>query len=1296
MKNRTLLLLCFLIFVKISFAQVDLKVESHYLLNKNLLKAHVHKSGELWCLGIDSTSVYRMDSNGTVHDETQKIQDIIGDKITCLLCLSEGSVLLGTKTKSLWSYKNGQFKKFSTNEGIMTSCITSIVSKNNFFDGRQIFKIGTDEGYYTSEDGLTFKKINSSGIYTFYDYNFFKKNISGRIEYVTETLVASYSQYFNALPDSVKECNEIRYLNTYQYFGFVTDKGYYTGATYGIKSIIPNIHSYTLVKYEGVALIGTEEGLFVDPFNDKPYKSDLGDNYVVRQIHIDKGCLWLVTNKGLLRVINANCAYFNVDYSASRMLVNLADSSDVIFSPTDNSVFDQLLWDFGDGNNSQKTEPVYDFTKLGYQNVKLTASNGTCTDAINKSLLVINEPLLNDVEFSIKDLDFFSDNASSVNVVDFDNDGDLDIFLGKYSVNISSCIPELYSNDGHGNFTLHTSFSDINILSASVWGDIDNDRYQELIYANFNGIIVYNIQERVTDTIYRENAFYVNTIVTSDINNDGWLDLVITNTNSSNLILLNNGKGKFIQLNDSVFSKGENSNFAFCVDIDDDNDQDIMTLNKIRNHLYVNDGNGLFTEDLSNVICQSDDIGYSNKNVSMSWGDFNNDGKNDVVTANEESIRLFENKGNLEFNSYNKFFGNLAAQWYTNTNWFDVENDGDIDLMVLSERLEHFLYYNTVEHGFYRNAFLKGKYQGLYIQASVPADFNGDGLSDIVFVTNERSNKILINESPNINNYLKVAFFPFKSNYSAIGAKVYVYTNGGEKIQMKEVVGVSSIRSQMPNILNFGVGKVQSIDSIVVKWPSKQKTLLKNIDVNQLITVIEQPYFNDIDLCNGSTQVINMPENKSIIYKWYKDGNLIDTENNSSIVINSGGKYKLEVNQYGTIVSSNDFNVLLREKPEVLIEGSEYIEKCVGQKITLAASGSNDYVWYKNGRYINENNAKINIDSAGLYSVVGTNQWFCQDTSNIIQVIDLATPSFSLGEDKTVCGDEIVSLNAGSINNQYLWNDGSTDYTLNVSKEGKYWLRQTNSVGCSFTDTINIKYDLRMNLNIPTDTTVCGYLEITLPVGEGVEYYLNSYKHLGNKIYINYPGVNKIAIKNENCSIEKTTNVKINRLPYFSLGKDTTISYQKSLTLYAPKGFKSYLWNDGSELDYLFIDGKDYNIGYNNISLKVENNEGCTFEDQIDVLININTGIDGLDKGLIKIYPIPTSNFINLSIPASIIGYDKISYQIYSIDGKMISSEISFKCQNYQINVADLNPGVYFLILRIGDDIISNKFIIER
>jgi gliding motility-associated-like protein len=235
---------------------------------------------------------------------------------------------------------------------------------------------------------------------------------------------------------------------------------------------------------------------------------------------------------------------------------------------------------------------------------------------------------------------------------DYDNDGDLDIlFTG---VSGSNVITKVYRNNGNGTFT-DSGNSLTNLSSSSAaWGDYDNDGDLDILITGVIGSGQPNAGQR-TSIIYRnrgdetfENSAIPlhgvsnSAIAWGDYDNDGYLDIILTgydnNFDVATKIYHNNGNETFTDISTPI--PGVHHGSVAWGDYDNDGSLDLLitgqTLMGTRiSSIYRNTGSGTF-QDISAPLTGVD-------NSSAAWGDYDKDGKLDIIITGTDNINNFTN-----------------------------------------------------------------------------------------------------------------------------------------------------------------------------------------------------------------------------------------------------------------------------------------------------------------------------------------------------------------------------------------------------------------------------------------------------------------------------------------------------------------------------------------------------------------------------------------------------------------------------------------------------------------------------
>jgi len=407
--------------------------------------------------------------------------------------------------------------------------------------------------------------------------------------------------------------------------------------------------------------------------------------------------------------------------------------------------------------------------------------------------------------------------------IDYDNDGWIDIFMlcGRRLDGVpEGASNRLYHNNRDGTFTDVTEKAG---LKSAGWamgvcaGDYNNDGWEDLFvtYYGQNRLYRNNGDGTFTD-VSKESGISESLakawgVVAADINNDGRMDLYVTNDTVPNFLFANRGKGKFEEIGllagvgVNVFGKPRSGMGVDAADYDQDGRIDLFEANVDHEmySLYHNDGDEAFSD-----VANPTGIGGATRMMS-GWGlkffDYDNDGDLDLLLCNGhpddavdkrvEGVKFLEPL--LLFHNTGKSFENVSQQ------------SGPIFSKPLSGR-------------------------GLAL-----GDFDNDGSIDVLVTQNNAAPLLLRNNLGRQNHWLGVRLVGTKSNIDAIGAKI-TYQSGDLKRHQFKVGGGSYLSSHDPRMV-LGLGKRTKIDWLEVQWPqpSGRTERFTQLPVDRYVTIVE-------------------------------------------------------------------------------------------------------------------------------------------------------------------------------------------------------------------------------------------------------------------------------------------------------------------------------------------------------------------------------------------------------------------------------------------------------------------------
>jgi hypothetical protein len=417
---------------------------------------------------------------------------------------------------------------------------------------------------------------------------------------------------------------------------------------------------------------------------------------------------------------------------------------------------------------------------------------------------------------------------------DYDNDGDLDMFLLNHNIKKIDNMElaryknetdqlasnKLYQNNG-GHFTdvsktagivqnpltfgLGIAVADIN---KDGWPDIyvTNDYNEpDYIYINTHDG---KFAERSKDMLRHLSHFSMGVDI-ADFNNDALPDIL-----TLDMLPEDNHRQKSLQLQENYES------FALM-------QSQGLYKQYMRNMLQLNNGNGTFSE-----IGQL--AGLSN--TDWSWcpliADLDNDGYKDIFITNGY-LRDYTNKDFLRYWGDYKIKKAMAAEPFLLMNLVTA---------MPSTAVPDYVFRNNHDLTFSNKQLEWGLNQQNISSSAVYADLDNDGDLDLVVNNINQPASIYQNTASETNHtsYLAIKIKGTGKNTNAVGAKVTVYTNG--TTQYQEVNPNKGYLSCVSTTLNFGLGEQKNIDSVRIIWPDQsQNQMLKNVKINQLLIVTYKP-----------------------------------------------------------------------------------------------------------------------------------------------------------------------------------------------------------------------------------------------------------------------------------------------------------------------------------------------------------------------------------------------------------------------------------------------------------------------
>ena len=434
---------------------------------------------------------------------------------------------------------------------------------------------------------------------------------------------------------------------------------------------------------------------------------------------------------------------------------------------------------------------------------------------------------------------------------DYDNDGDPDLYVTAFGPD------RLFRNNGDGTFTDAAPWAGVDdgrFGASAAFLDYDHDGALDLYVTHyvtfdpekipskedpnspctFRGLTVMcgphglpgaddalyhnNGDGTFTDVaraagLWAEGEYYGLGVTTTDVNGDGWTDILVANDSTPNQLFMNRGDGSFTDealMAGFAYSNDGRAQAGMGIDtgdIDGDGDMDVFITNFSHDYstLRLNDGKG-FLEDISIRV------GLAQPTMlTLGWGtvmfDMENDGDLDLFLANGHVYPEVEKADiGTRYRQRNQFFenrGNLAFKEIIPSPGGETGDD----------------------------RFREDLHRG-----TVPGDLDGDGDVDLVVTVLDGRPELLINES-RPGSWLQVRLVGRASVRDGVGARVTVTAQGRRWVAERRGGG-SYLSAPDPRLL-FGLGSAARVDSLEVQWPSGSHQVVPSPPMNQVVTVLE-------------------------------------------------------------------------------------------------------------------------------------------------------------------------------------------------------------------------------------------------------------------------------------------------------------------------------------------------------------------------------------------------------------------------------------------------------------------------
>ncbi|WP_299555310.1 VCBS repeat-containing protein [Seonamhaeicola sp.] len=424
------------------------------------------------------------------------------------------------------------------------------------------------------------------------------------------------------------------------------------------------------------------------------------------------------------------------------------------------------------------------------------------------------------------------DSSSSIQATffDYDNDGLLDVFVVNYPL-----LPISMGNEFYHRKVTENEYSE----SAHLFRNNGNGTFSD-----------------VTEQANVKNFGLTLGVIASDLNNDGWKDLYVSNDfNVPDYLYLNNADGTFKEIIKEATN--QTSQFGMGVDASDFNNDgflDILQMDMTSDshfrsktnmasmsqhafeqavdlgfhyqymHNMLQFNNGVFdTKPVFSNVSRLAGVAATDWSWAGLFCDLNNDGFEDIYITNGIKRDVNNNDANEKLKSQS-FFGKVLK--------YNPE-------IFPSSPLENSLFINNGDLTFrYGNEDWRLENKG-FSNGAAYADLDNDGDLDLVVNNIDEEAYLIENKcsdrATGNNNYLKIKLIGSKSNPFGIGSKVVL--SNGNSLQVKELTLSRGFQSSVEPLLHYGLGKKDTVDELKITWPDGSSQVLNSVKGNRTFTL---------------------------------------------------------------------------------------------------------------------------------------------------------------------------------------------------------------------------------------------------------------------------------------------------------------------------------------------------------------------------------------------------------------------------------------------------------------------------
>ncbi len=822
-------------------------------------------------------------------------------------------------------------------------------------------------------------------------------------------------------------------------------------------------------------------------------------------------------------------------------------------------------------------------------------------------------------------------------------------------------------------------------------GDYNNDGINDIFLAGrYNGYRVFTFEESSFDIIHEltgEESFFAQGSALFDIDNNGFLDVLYTHDEGTNITLMNNS-GAFspedvIDFSTDIPSDNSGNYSSVWLDANNDDKPDLYIAKCKVNVTSDRDPRRINTlylyEDEEYIESgRSYNLDIGDQSWAVDAGDLDNDGDEDMFLVNHVAPHLILRNDDGVFSSIDSYsrLGPITTP-DLQVHIADYNNDMWLDILIAGQN--NYLLYNKGDMTFDVNENPFGFYRAASFACG---DLNGDGNLDVYCSYNGSTLDDLFFNSGNGNNYAFFSLNGSQSNKNGIGSKLTVYSGGHKLVRWLRSGSSYGITNSLN--VHFGLAKEEIIDSLICQWPSGVIDKYYDLNVNGhyvitegecMASLVEVDSHDDFTLgCDGEAAAINADYQGDVIWSNGISGDQVSVSNRSYLMASS---------VEGDCPSSSAWTyidtVSIPFKPELSITQDSLLV-CPEQVVSLSSLSYQKYLWNNGTEY-----TEIEISEPGSYYIEQSNE--CGVYNSDTLHIEYITSDY-IYDTLTFFGPQTEVLLSAGVNNEVNWYSDETFSNL-VYEGREFTLSELSKDTVMYYEEIYNPESILIENRLLDESLFTKVDDVTknrlqfFTVHEDLK--LNSFS-----VTARYPGVRvfqlydigSVLLKEVEADLSVGRNdiifdIELEREIYYM-----TTSEEVNLENFASKGpglnISERRIENPSELGgYLSVLLSDYTLFYfYNWSVSPSFKECAVSRGQYNIEIQSNSVSDNQLTD-VSLFPNPSEDILWIRSKQSAM------VEVFDMKGVMVSKSSIMAGQN-QFNIKNWESGVY--VIRVSNN----------